>query len=420
MSTFLSDSSTISNFEKLLELENFDSENFCELTRFLELDPKSDFQYADLRDVDFSNCDLTNYTFIGSDLRGSHGINVKMPSLQNLEGANTSESVFSNYYETETYLNLNPKTRKDISRNSNDDALGQSQWILDVSREAHRSKEELSAITNKLFSETKFHSVKNSVLYGSMRFLDKAEFKKFLFHLFATEMENEETIKITLLMLSRMFPNDSDAIKYPLAIIRSEQRLSLLDSAVSSIASSNHYTKFRQLVRENICSDKRYQFRQYLVRKSIGSSTAGDWPLLYRLDYRPFTEDIGRVEFIDFAESISEETLLSLAVRAGRREMLREQNRSSKKTQSMDLKKAYDDLLNRKLTEGAKATGITLVANAFKKFYAHTGLKYSFDKDALMHLSPKRKQYENSGEFYNRVKPESFELQKWSSAATFF
>jgi len=267
MSTFLSDNSSIAEFEKLLELDDLNSDNFCEISQFLDLNPGSDFQYADLKGVDFSNCDLSSFVFKGSDLSGSFGINIRMPSVRNLQDAILTDSVFSNYYESESYLDQSPPLRKDVLRSSKDEALAQSQWILDVSSDKGRSEEELSAITSKLFSETKFHSVKNSILYGSMRFLAEAEFKKFLFRLFATDMDDEETIRITLQMLSRMFPNDDDAINYPIAIIRSEQRLALLDAAISSVARSKHYSKFKQLVIENILSDRRGQWRRGGLRQ---------------------------------------------------------------------------------------------------------------------------------------------------------
>jgi Pentapeptide repeats (8 copies) len=419
MNTFLSDNVSSSDFERLLEFDTMESDNFCELAKFLDLNPATDFQHADLSRVDFSNCDLSMFVFKGSDLTGSFGVNIQMPPPKNLEGALLNNSVFLGFFSSERYLDCNPKIRADLARRSTSDALELSQWVLDLSVNKGRSKEELSAVTTKLFSETKFHSVKNSILYGSLHILGKEDFKKFLFHLFATEMDDEKTIQITLQMLSRIFPNDDDAINYPISIIRSEHRLALLDLAISSVAKRNHNSRLKELVRENIVSDKRREYRQYIIKKCIGSSTDSDWPLLYHLAYSPFTSDIGSVKFLDFARTISNEISLDLAKRAARREMIREENLKSKSEESLDFERIYNELLEGDPTKEMIHRGVGLIKEAFRNFYRHSGIKFTFDDEALRLLSPSGRVFKKSGDLYDRVPKGKKNQEKWASVSAF-
>ena len=62
------------------------SNSFDELVRISGLDPKSDFQYADLTEVDFGDADLRIFRFFGSDLSGSDLSRSKI-TRETIEGA---------------------------------------------------------------------------------------------------------------------------------------------------------------------------------------------------------------------------------------------------------------------------------------------------------------------------------------------
>jgi hypothetical protein len=47
------------------------AENFVDLAKVANLDPQTDFQNANLRNLNFSNCDLTGFNFSASDLDGA-------------------------------------------------------------------------------------------------------------------------------------------------------------------------------------------------------------------------------------------------------------------------------------------------------------------------------------------------------------
>lgn len=57
--------------KRILRVRNFDSETFSDLVRVAELDPRKDFEYANLQGVDFTGSDLRGFNFNYADLRGA-------------------------------------------------------------------------------------------------------------------------------------------------------------------------------------------------------------------------------------------------------------------------------------------------------------------------------------------------------------
>ncbi|SDU42552.1 DUF4147 domain-containing protein [Stappia sp. ES.058] len=71
--------------ERIQAVEQAETENFLELVKIAKLDPSKSFQYANLRGVDFSNCDLGGFNFTGSALSGA-----------NFSGCKISDALFDN------------------------------------------------------------------------------------------------------------------------------------------------------------------------------------------------------------------------------------------------------------------------------------------------------------------------------------
>ena len=60
------------DWEAIENILSVDIPDFENLTKVARLDPKTDFRFADLRDVDFGYADLDEYDFTGADLRGAN------------------------------------------------------------------------------------------------------------------------------------------------------------------------------------------------------------------------------------------------------------------------------------------------------------------------------------------------------------
>src|SRR4051794_4741720 len=55
----------------IIRVLNAPGSNFVELAKIADLDPATDFRFANLSDVDFSGLDLDQFDFTGADLRGA-------------------------------------------------------------------------------------------------------------------------------------------------------------------------------------------------------------------------------------------------------------------------------------------------------------------------------------------------------------
>ena len=82
----------------------FDDANFNKHVAFLNLNPKTDFRFADLAGVDFSDADIQGFDFTGADLRGATGVNVHWDQTTILKGADTSDSLFAYRIDRDRFL----------------------------------------------------------------------------------------------------------------------------------------------------------------------------------------------------------------------------------------------------------------------------------------------------------------------------
>lgn len=419
MNTFLDDIIDAEQFEKIVDLEERKTSNFCEIVTELGLCPNSDFKYADLKGVDFSQCDLRDFNFKGSDLRNSFGVGVKMPPLENLEGAELEGSVFANFVSTENTLLKRPRVAAEVLRRSHEDSLEQSAWILKVAADKSRDANELSAITTKLFEETAYNSVKNSVLYSSLNFLNLDRFKGFLFHLFATQMGDAETIKGALKLLSKVFPGDADAMMYPLAIISSERNPSLLDVAVQSVYESKFFHENKGVVREYLLAAERVEYRQVLIKRGISKNVRGSWPLLYSLKFAPFLTEVQEVSFLDFAKSITLDVALELSKRAVRRDYVNAAFSNDKKRRGFSFYDEYREVSEKTLSELEVVRGMSLMRRAFENLYVQSGIKFHIEEEVVKMMVSKGSEIKTSADLYKQVEVGKSNRAGWGYAAEF-
>ncbi len=80
--------------EQFNAVANAKTDNFVDLALMIGLDPKKDFRFGDLADVDLSNCDVRGFDFTGADLRRVKGTKVIWDSTTILTGADIEDSIF--------------------------------------------------------------------------------------------------------------------------------------------------------------------------------------------------------------------------------------------------------------------------------------------------------------------------------------
>lgn len=71
-----------------------ETDNFVEVSNLAGLDPKTDYRFSNLSDVDFSDSDIRGFDFTGADLRGAKGTNVVWDETTILERADIDGSIF--------------------------------------------------------------------------------------------------------------------------------------------------------------------------------------------------------------------------------------------------------------------------------------------------------------------------------------
>lgn len=166
------------------DLLEFDNNNFVEQAKLCKLDPGTDFQQLDLADVDFSNCDLRGFNFSGSDLRGAFGVNVTW-EIGNpvLDGADTSDSLFSHELEQQKYFREHPDDLALVERLSTDYWANAISHVADLLQSA-RGGNRAAMIAHAVFAKHKNGSVRTNILL-LMRSIaaSSSEHRSFIFHL---------------------------------------------------------------------------------------------------------------------------------------------------------------------------------------------------------------------------------------------
>lgn len=146
------------------------SESFAHLVRLANLDPKKHLRHSDLREVNFTDTDLTKYDFTGCDLRGARGIRVKWsPETTVLTDALIEGSLFAHRMAISTAL-ANPETRQ-LHRQIG--GMGWQSQIIWAMRNVRRGIPNLER--NRLLAASLFERTEDSFLKGELlKYLEKS------------------------------------------------------------------------------------------------------------------------------------------------------------------------------------------------------------------------------------------------------
>jgi hypothetical protein len=285
---------------------SFESTNFLEQVTFLGLNPKSDFQFADLTYVDFSNSNLHGFDFTGADLRGSTGFNVQWDETTNFKDAETGSSLFSYRLTLSKFLKEHPQTSETINR------LARAHWtnaILDVHKLLSEGKNDPNAakIAEAVFDRTQDPAVKSNILYFMrLTSVSREEHKQFVLNIFACHSQDTSILVSAVRALVALYRNDSNTqtlllrcLEHPNQKIRAE--------ALNGILSSKHLAKSVQNIIDHVISLNDSSLRRKLVgrvAKILGPS------------FIEASSDLPINGPLDFLEVISKEKLKNMAERS--------------------------------------------------------------------------------------------------------
>jgi hypothetical protein len=200
-----------------------DIDNFQVISGLLELDPKEDYKYIDLRGVDFSDSDIRGYDFTGSDLRGTTGINVKRDGTTIILGARLEGSLFEIEARLDDFFRSNEAARTQLGRLSDAYWTEASTW---VGSNVRRSSPHLSRdlrIAMALFRSTMSAVVRSDIIYFSRAaFTDGNEYCDFLMYILSKDDTTPDMMRTILRIIAQAFSSNERAFHALVRFLRDD------------------------------------------------------------------------------------------------------------------------------------------------------------------------------------------------------
>jgi hypothetical protein len=283
--------------------------------KFLHLDPKRDFRFADLSGIDFSNSNIKGFDFTGADLRGATGINVQWDSTTILKGADTSDSLFAYKLSLDQFLAQNPASAKQVNR------LSKAYWpnaILGVEKLLSDKADVASIFVAKaVFEETRDLVVRSNILFFMKRVSDSADdHRHFIYNIFASHSNEPNIIRAGIRALSELYTNHFGTLNVLMAYLDHKDE-TLRIEALKGILRSTHLHAVLDRILARVTTLKDGTFRRTFLGRV--AHMAGR-------DYVLATTDTGISNFIDFIEPISERKMSSIAQNAIIKERIERRN----------------------------------------------------------------------------------------------
>lgn len=273
----------------------FEPSNFNQQVDFLGLDPKRDFQNADLCFVDFTDCDLRGFNFKGADLRRSTGVRTSWDDSTSFDGAQTDGSIFHYGLAKQRFFDANPDLAEQVA------ILRNEHWtnvILTVEAmlRADRHTGKALRVARAVFDETTSSTVRSEILlYMSLGMETRDEHKAFIYNTLSKYRDDPRVLRTTLRTLRSLYVNDLDAFNMMAPFVRHEdERVS--QEAALGVLTSTHFKSAQAEVKEAFLSSSSSLTRRAFIAR------------IARVEFHQFCEVLLDNEFsnyIDFLKPIS-------------------------------------------------------------------------------------------------------------------
>jgi hypothetical protein len=293
---------TIVLAEKLI---SFEDSNFVALTKAADLDPRTDFQSADLAGMDFSNSDLRGYNFTDADLRGSTGVNVSWDKTTNFTNADTTSSVFAYQLQQDAFFEANPDLIELVHR------LNKEHWagtvlgvanLLDTKRNAVGRNE--LWVAKALFNATRELSVRSNILYFMSPISpDPEEHRAFIYNILNRFSTETSVVKSALRTLTALYARDPGAVNI-LASYLDHPNVPIRNVALRGVLASPHFFRATDKILKYVigCGDS------LLRRDFVGRAARHMGP-----EYVAAAMDTTTKNFIDFFAPVTSRDLVKKA-----------------------------------------------------------------------------------------------------------
>jgi hypothetical protein len=243
----------------------FTGANFNAHVDFLGLDPKADFRFADLSEVDFSGSNLRGFDFTGADLRGATGANVHWDKTTILNGADTDDSLFAYRLQHDKFLAGNPAAAKRIN------ILLRDYWpntILGVEKLLRDKKYPYGTkVAQAVFDETQDITVRSNVLlFMRLAAASGEEHRQFIFNVLARHGREVNVVRAALRALAALYADNRGALNIFKAYVAHDDEI-IRDEALNGIVSSVHLVNTLHDIIPHLTANKNgYLRRQMLAR----------------------------------------------------------------------------------------------------------------------------------------------------------
>jgi hypothetical protein len=257
--------------------------SFSDKVTMLELDPKNDFQYSDLRKVNFSNSNLCGFNFTGSNLTGSIGNNIQFDDTTILIDCELQDSPFLLSKLCKAILD-NPDWYKRYSRLINADVIEKALYVseagsIETTNEKRRQIASMlihnsdDGFLQKVGLTTVFKLTKSKLT-------DLAYMKSVL----AQRQENSHIIASTVKNLGILYKKNEDVFQIFLSILQ-DKRVNVALENMRAINRSTFRYKYRSDIAKYTTSDE-----WLAIRKKINKLNLKDERLIIINNYGGFLE----------------------------------------------------------------------------------------------------------------------------------
>jgi Pentapeptide repeats (8 copies) len=277
-----------------------DIKNFVAQAAISRLNPKTDFRRLDLSFADFSDCDLREFDFTGSDLRGAYGTNVKWSIGEPiLKGADTSNSLFSHELSQHQYFDDHPDDL-DVAQRLSADYWANT--VLEVERllQKDRGKGSGMKIARAVFDNSKDASVRTNVLLFMNIVIDNSnEHKEFIYNTLSRYSKDISVTLSCIRALSAFYASHKDAFNWLIKFLSHENQF-VRSAAFAGISGSSRYMEGVADITNYIVGCQEQPHRRNFVGRVAGS-------LGRRYQHAVYNWSAKR--YFDFNEIITEEDI---------------------------------------------------------------------------------------------------------------
>ena len=243
------------------------SNKFTDLVKKYAMDPKKDFMHANLSGVDFSFCDITGYSFYGSDLTNCTGVDVTFDQSTIIENADVDGS----FFQYEYLIRRRTEDKRFNSRKNNiaQDELHKAEFISDVIKDINSSEDD-ALIAKSFLHETESSFDINAGLFAlRKREGSGRDFYQLATSLLAKHYDRDKVVSSIAFLLGIGRQSTEYDIKLLLSLVK-DKRFPVALNASNSLSSRKTKPKDEDGLFKIIFSDD-WKNHRIIVGKTRGS-----------------------------------------------------------------------------------------------------------------------------------------------------